>query len=86
MGNDGTESHRLFKRDSFLGMGRRQFIVNSCVDSFFLFLFSLHAAQDQSDRSGGHGGAARSIDWMGVKGQVQQEECFRGEVFPTGAL
>lgn len=50
----------------------------SFVNSFFFFS---RAEQDQSDCSGVHGGPARSDDWLGLKGQIQQKECFRGLLF-----
>lgn len=39
---------------------------------------SLCAEQDQSDCAGVHGGPPRSDDRLGLKGQIQQKECFRG--------
>lgn len=57
-------------------MRRRQFRTQLFYCWFFFFFFG--AEQDQSDCSGDHGGPARSDDWLGLEGQIQQKERFRG--------
>lgn len=54
-----------------LGMPCRQF----CKHLDFVFLL---AEQNQSHCPGGCGGSARSNNWLGHKGQIEQKECFRG--------
>lgn len=68
----GWQGH--LKRGSFLGMWCRGF----CKHLFFYPLFLLCAEQNQSDCSRGDGGPERSDGWLGVKGEIQQKECFRG--------
>lgn len=53
-------------------MRRRQFRTQLFIVVCF------YAEQDQSDCSGDHSGPARSDDWLGLEGQIQQKECFRG--------
>lgn len=66
-----TSCHGQLQLVLFLRMQRHEFRKQ-------LYFCSLRAEQDQSDCPGVLGGPSRSDDRLGLKGQIQQKECFGG--------
>lgn len=71
----GSWAHVFFFVNSFCLTQR---VSLECRAVGFVNNWIICAEQNQSDRPGGHGGPARRSDWLGLQGQIQQEECVRG--------